>query len=483
MKYCLGAHALIVMLGLLAVAFSGPVTALHPSVIPSRARHGEVYRAALRRSLKEGSGGQEKQRHDVHNNAARYYNQRVDHADATLGTFRQRWWVDRSSWDVNSGPAILLVNGEGTAHGLPDGGFVGEYGKSVKAIVFSLEHRYYGESMPAPLTNRSMLKYLTVENALADLQAFKKYAEKKVVKKKVKWLIVGGSYAGALSAWARAKYPGDFDAAWSSSGVVNAIFDYEAFDGHLLEVLPSSCAAAVRTVFNKFSKAYDNPNRRAKMMKIFGTPNYFTKSDMAWMLADGAAMAIQYGYKDKLCSSIEFTEERALFKRYAEIMKLLWGEEFTRSCYYSTECLSNPSYSESWKEGYAWAYQCCSQLAYWQTGFPGSLRPREVNTSYFMYQCRAAFGEAILPDTYAFNKKHGGAHPDATRVVATQALDDPWLTAGAKKAIDEDYPVITAQCNGCGHCGELAATNPLDHPSLKAQRRAVKFYLKQWLGI
>jgi hypothetical protein len=40
----------------------------------------------------------------------------------------------------------------------------------------------------------------------------------------------GGSYSGATSAWFREKYPNVTHAAFSSSGVVNAILDMTAFD-------------------------------------------------------------------------------------------------------------------------------------------------------------------------------------------------------------------------------------------------------------
>ncbi|KAH9588674.1 Peptidase S28 [Trypanosoma melophagium] len=325
-----------------------------------------------------------------------------------------------------------------------------------------------------------MLRYLTVANALADLRAFKQYAEEVVLGKKVKWLIVGGSYAGALGAWARAAFPEDFHAAWSSSGVVNAIFDYNEFDGHLLDVLPPVSAASIRFVFEQFSEAYDDPVRRNSMMRAFGAPIYFTEVDMAWMLADGSAMAVQYGYKDTLCLGLQPLNMSNPFKQYGDLIKLLWGDSFTSECYYSTECLSNARYSDQGNSNYAWVYQCCSELAYWQTSYPGSLRLRDVNTSYFISQCRAAFGEMQLPDTFAFNKRHGGSLPAATRVVAAQVSDDPCSLAGATDTLNEEYPVVIAKCSGCGHCGDLSMRSPSDPVSLVRQRILLMNYLNTW---
>ena len=74
----------------------------------------------------------------------------------------------------------------------------------------ALTHRY-GESLPGDLASSlndgGDLLNLSVENALADLAHFMKAAEGFLGGGSREWLMVGGSYPGALSAWFRLKHP------------------------------------------------------------------------------------------------------------------------------------------------------------------------------------------------------------------------------------------------------------------------------------
>ena len=48
--------------------------------------------------------------------------------------------------------------------------------------------------------------------------------------RKPEWVLIGGSYPGALSAWFKEKYPDHIVGAWSSSGVIHPQYDYSNFD-------------------------------------------------------------------------------------------------------------------------------------------------------------------------------------------------------------------------------------------------------------
>ena len=92
----------------------------------------------------------------------------------------------------------------------------------------TLEHRYYGQSLPFKEQSLSWqnLKYLNSEQALKDLAYFMNAMKKNQnygITDKTPWITMGGSYPGALSAWFRYKYPHLTIGAIASSAVVLAV--------------------------------------------------------------------------------------------------------------------------------------------------------------------------------------------------------------------------------------------------------------------
>jgi len=64
------------------------------------------------------------------------------------------------------------------------------------------------------------------------------------------------------------------------------------------EALGPACATNIRAVTAAFEAAWDAGGAaKADLLALFHTTEDFTKGDMAWMLADSAAMGPQYGYK------------------------------------------------------------------------------------------------------------------------------------------------------------------------------------------
>lgn len=82
-----------------------------------------------------------------------------------------------------------------------------KWAKRYNAMLYMVEHRFYGSSQPTTDMSVQNLQYLTSEQALADLATFVKQVNKDKGWTDARWIPYGGSYAGSLTAWFREIYP------------------------------------------------------------------------------------------------------------------------------------------------------------------------------------------------------------------------------------------------------------------------------------
>jgi len=180
--------------------------------------------------------------------------------------------------------------------------------------LITLEHRYYGDSQPFSQDeggwSTDNLKWLTVEQALADIAAFIR-AKNEEFGSSHKWVIIGGSYPGALVAWFKIAYPDLVEVVWSSSGVVKQKRDYPEFDlamyHNLKDDNQTQCAQAIHNVTEKIQTTLDDGNKTAvqEIYDLFGLANVEDESDVMQFLADIFAYRFMFGARDQLCSFLE----------------------------------------------------------------------------------------------------------------------------------------------------------------------------------
>ena len=132
--------------------------------------------------------------------------QALDHTDPNdHSTFTQRYWVDSRFAKDSGAPVLLHICGEASGEYFLDDS-VSVWAKILGARVVYLEHRYYGDSLPFPDFSTAHLKYLTLKNIIEDLANFQKSISSQSGWTG-KWISVGGSYSGTLSALYRFMHP------------------------------------------------------------------------------------------------------------------------------------------------------------------------------------------------------------------------------------------------------------------------------------
>lgn len=140
------------------------------------------------------------------------------------GNFNLRYWFDATYYKTG-GPVIVLQSGEtdGTGRlGFLQKGLLHQMAVATNGIGVVLEHRYYGTSIPTEDLSTENLRFLTTDQALADMAYFAQNVEfaglegKNITAPNVAYIGYGGSYAGAFVAFLRKLYP---DVYWGKSRV------------------------------------------------------------------------------------------------------------------------------------------------------------------------------------------------------------------------------------------------------------------------
>ena len=189
--------------------------------------------------------------------------------------FQRYWFSDR--FYKPGGPQFLMIGGrteESSAWVDSDAVEWTVLAKELGAKLFHLEHRFYGASQPTGDLTFGSLKYLTSEQALADVKNFITSMNAAHNITNPRWITFGGSYGGALSAWARQMYPETVYAAVASSGPVQAVVDFTEYLDIVYNVLKnydSACSDSIHNGFMKIKDLMKTDDGRKSLSKSFAT--------------------------------------------------------------------------------------------------------------------------------------------------------------------------------------------------------------------
>ena len=206
------------------------------------------------------------------------FNQVIDHFSASSPTFKQRYFVDSSLAAGKNSPVLYYFCGEGTCEGATGTREVDALAQRIHAHRVALEHRYYGYSVPNHSLSNDNLKYLSMDQALEDLAAFEKYAQSKLGLRG-KWISIGGSYAGELSAFYRLKHPEMVVGALASSAPVLAKANFIEYDQYVAKVAGPTCLHEIQAVVADIESKLDNPSTAAEVKALFGASEVKNSTD------------------------------------------------------------------------------------------------------------------------------------------------------------------------------------------------------------
>ncbi|XP_021944872.2 putative serine protease K12H4.7 [Folsomia candida] len=151
-------------------------------------------------------------------------------------TWSQRYWVNTNYYQPGR-PIFIELAGEWDAAGDVDGGYWHAYARQYNAMLIVLEHRFYGQSFPVQNPAVRDLWLMTSQLALADAAKFITDFTANNNLNGTSWVSFGCSYGANLAAWFKLKYPNHVKAAVSSSGPVEALYDYPGYMKTVSEVV------------------------------------------------------------------------------------------------------------------------------------------------------------------------------------------------------------------------------------------------------
>ena len=424
-----------------------------------------------------------------------WFDQRLDHYDSfEKRNFKQRYYVNSdfalNQKDEKSKSLLFYIGGEVP---LTNGSLFKLVptilANQTKSILIGLEHRFFGESVPTEDLSIENLKYLTIEQSLADLATFIQQMKYRycITPNDCPVGVIGGSYPGALSAWFRLRFPHLADASWASSAPVYIHNNFSEYDSHCAETIQNisdSCFKSTKETFDYMEQLIVNtPEKRNQTMELFGITNY-TIDDISflYMISDVLASGVQfrdsYTHLEDMCSKMSTkTQKSERLKILANTISLILKTQ--KQSIWDSYLLqpTDPSINATTKYLRVWSWITCNEVGWFQTS--SSLRSKYIDLNYFEGVCKQLFNIS-LPDENMMNRRLGGKNPLGTSTVFVNGERDPWIKMSITKSdvVLDRYSYVVKDGQ---HCDDLRWPESSDVEELAGVREQVIQNMTYWL--
>ncbi|KAL2801918.1 serine carboxypeptidase S28-domain-containing protein [Aspergillus granulosus] len=407
----------------------------------------------------------------------------IDHDNPSLGTYQNRYWVN-DAYYAPGGPVIVYDVGEVNAedssgHLTSNVSFFRSLIQEFNAIGIVWEHRYYGESLPYPVskdTPPEHWKYLTTAQALADIPYFAEnftrpaYPQIDLTPESTPWVMVGGSYPGIRAALTRNEYPDTIFAALASSAPVQAQVDmsvyYEQVYRAMLANGYGNCARDIQAALEWIDGQLAQEDTAAAVKQLFFGPGaeMNTNEDFTAALSGIFSFFQTYGFDGpvgslgEFCRYLESDPETGIsagseglaptrgnqflaeqWAAWPEFTQVVNGNFVTncRGLNTSADPICELDYLPAEPDAIAWSWQYCSEWGFYQSDNVGvgSLLSNYQTLEYQQLLCNRLFPEALKsgilpsePQVTSLNDKYGGWTIRPSNVFWSTGEFDPWRT-------------------------------------------------------
>ncbi|RYP67011.1 hypothetical protein DL769_005871 [Monosporascus sp. CRB-8-3] len=451
------------------------------------------------------------------------FEQLLDHSDPSRGTFPQRYWWDAEFFE-EGGPIFLYNPGEQNAEDML--GYLGNttlpgyYAQQLKGAVIIIEHRYWGESVPYDKLTTETLQDLNLPNAIRDMTYFAKNVDCEFCEggtcnsDENPWVLIGGSYSGALAAWTSEIDPGTFAAYHASSAVVQAIHDFWQYFTPIEAALPRSCSSDLRAVIQYIDSvlAKGDEEEITQLKTRFGLES-LNDADFADVLADPLTefqsdKSITMAFCDHIeASNTEVKSQNGdgvglntALEAYASYVKENAGcGPDGSSCDTYNSLILWDDWTVDWDR--AWEWMLCNEPFGWYQVGPDvsdgtNIVSSAMQETQYSRRCPLMFPETngfVVGSVRGWNETHlnqwtGGWDSEFEKVIFVDGQYDPWRSA----SVSSDYrpeggvyntteaPAFIVE-NGI-HCPEfdIDESDPYTWPVVQSSVEIMAGWIKEW---
>ncbi|KAJ2559792.1 hypothetical protein EV175_000177 [Coemansia sp. RSA 1933] len=457
-----------------------------------------------------------------------WFTQPVDHFGKNNQQWEQQYMV-KATYYKEGGPIYVSTAGETPLSSSDvDSTYVTELAAATSGMVVSVEHRFYGQSNPLPDLSGASLSYLTVGNVLEDfasiIRGFKTNTTMvsnllATIDPQSPVIFIGGSYAGAVAAWMRAKYPDLVAGAWASSAAVyGRLENYQYDQGFGRHLVAAGCAWCFAQAVAELDGILDSDNasRIEAVQAVLGIP-LLGPSDLANILTvlatigalqpvtttvDPVYTTVCSYFKNSTDSQPAIPENSGYSRCLESYIAMIGGlvaqsgltSEMLVALGNSSLAVDDTSLGQSQR---VWYYQMCAWFGMWQVAPPPTsisgllgFRSRRLDLSYFQANCAKKFGSSsqlkVPVDVNAFNGKWLEILRNTSNVFYTSGTLDPWrdstVDTSVGDLVDPPGTSLVFTIDGATHVQDLQPSSDTDLRTVTWARFMGAQLVKKWIS-
>eukprot|EP00099_Drosophila_melanogaster_P013078 NP_001287406.1 uncharacterized protein Dmel_CG3734, isoform B [Drosophila melanogaster] len=455
--------------------------------------HGSIFERTFKRIHEEPPLPTTQNRADVVQTL--WIEQKLDHFDPEeTRTWQMRYMLNDALYQSGA-PLFIYLGGEWEiSSGRITGGHLYDMAKEHNALLAYTEHRYYGQSKPLPDLSNENIKYLNVNQSLADLAYFIntiKQNHEGLSDSKV--IIVGGSYSATMVTWFKKLYPDLVAGGWASSAPLLAkvnFVEYKEITGQSIEQMGGS--ACYKRIENGIAEmetmiATKRGAEVKALLKLCEPFDVYSDLDVWTLFSEisdifaGVVQTHNAGQIEGVCEKI-MAGSNDLIGVAGYLLDVF--EESGGKCYdlsYDaiTALLLDTNYNGNIMR--QWIFQTCNEYGWYQTS-GSSAQPfgTKFPVTYYTTMCADLYGseysnEFISNQVSITNQFFGGLFPNVENVYLTHGQLDPWRAMGIQ---DETQATIIPEH---AHCKDFNSISSSDTAEMRASKERIAELVREWV--